>query len=364
MGALVNTLVSVVIPTKNRRDLLLETLASIRAQTYDDWEAIVVDDGSNDGTAECVRALTKVDARIRFLPRASTLPGANVCRNEGLALSTGSYVIFLDSDDLLGPKCMEDRVRTMAEHLDLDFAVFLGEYFLAQPGDLGLLHNMPTERDDIDRSLSLDYPWGTASPIWRRAALERIGPWDESLPRFQDWEFHLRALIKGLRYRVFTKVDVFLRRGHRGELSTAEKHERTQRTLRAVQAFYPRLRAMLREARCLTPERDAALAALYLYLAESWVGEGNCAEALAVWKACRDAGLVSGRRFSWGTLLLLLHRPPILRSVMYRWIGPWWKARNRLALGPSTFQKVSVPAEWRCRYDAEWLARLRQLSRP
>jgi glycosyltransferase involved in cell wall biosynthesis len=97
-------LVSVVIPTRNRRDLLLRAIESVRHQTHPRWEIVVVDDRSTDGTAEAVLALA--DARIRLIVNRERC-GAGFSRNYGAALSHGDYVAFLDSDDYWLP----DKLR-------------------------------------------------------------------------------------------------------------------------------------------------------------------------------------------------------------------------------------------------------------
>jgi glycosyltransferase involved in cell wall biosynthesis len=100
--------ISVVMPTWNRRALLLEAIASVRAQTFGDWELIVVDDGSTDDTDAAVAALD--DARIRLLRRPHTGNVAR-CRNEGVANARGPWLAFLDSDDLWAERKLEVQLE-------------------------------------------------------------------------------------------------------------------------------------------------------------------------------------------------------------------------------------------------------------
>ena len=90
---------SIVIPTYNRADLIDLTLDSVLAQTFAEFEILVVDDGSTDHTAAVVRAYT--DSRLHYLPKVNEERGA--ARNYGLARAQGEYVLFLDSDDLFHP---------------------------------------------------------------------------------------------------------------------------------------------------------------------------------------------------------------------------------------------------------------------
>src|SRR5690349_20493006 len=128
--------VSLVTPTKNRLQLLRAAMASVAAQTFTDWEHVIVDDGSDDGTGEAISALAASDPRIRYLPRTVQARGANVCRNIGIRESRGEFVIMLDSDDLLRPDCLERRVQTMRDNKSLGFAVFRAGVFMQKPGDL------------------------------------------------------------------------------------------------------------------------------------------------------------------------------------------------------------------------------------
>lgn len=81
---------SIIIPVKDRRELIEQTLASLQAQTLRDWEAVVVDDGSTDGTIEAIEARAADDARIRLIRREGQRRGAPVCRNLGARAARGA----------------------------------------------------------------------------------------------------------------------------------------------------------------------------------------------------------------------------------------------------------------------------------
>src|SRR6185312_8642273 len=130
-----NPLVSVVTPTKNRAKLLAETLDSVAAQTLGAWEHIVVDDGSDDGTAELMAARSSADPRVRYIRRDRAPAGANACRNIGIRAARAPLVVMLDSDDLLAPKALAVRVRLAERNDDLDFVTFQGTAFVDRPDD-------------------------------------------------------------------------------------------------------------------------------------------------------------------------------------------------------------------------------------
>lgn len=100
-------LVSVIIPAFNRSKSLLGAIDSVLNQTFFDLELLVVDDFSTDDTAEMVQTLSKAESRLRYIP--NQLKGANNARNLGMELSTGKYLVFLDSDDKLCPTMVESH---------------------------------------------------------------------------------------------------------------------------------------------------------------------------------------------------------------------------------------------------------------
>jgi glycosyltransferase involved in cell wall biosynthesis len=201
-----STLISVIIPTKDRWTFLQETMGSLAAQTHSNWEAIIVDDGSGDKTENHVRNLGIQDPRFKYFARTTQPPGASSCRNIGFSLSRGDYVIFLDSDDLLDPDCLMNRLQAMSKQ-DVGFAVFMTRVFNTIPGDDDRLWNNFTDEPDLQRYLNQDIPWNTSGPIWSRKTLETIGPWDEECQSGQDWEFHVRALVTGIKYRKIAQID-------------------------------------------------------------------------------------------------------------------------------------------------------------
>lgn len=97
---------SVIIPTYNRSNYLTAAIQSIQKQSYIDWECIVVDDGSTDGTAMIVQKMIESDSRIKYLYQTNS--ERSIARNNGVKHSEGSYICFLDSDDLFKPNHLED----------------------------------------------------------------------------------------------------------------------------------------------------------------------------------------------------------------------------------------------------------------
>ncbi|HNW74002.1 MAG TPA: glycosyltransferase family A protein [Bacteroidales bacterium] len=217
-------IISVIIPNYNRGDLLASTLDSLRLQDFGDWEAIVVDDGSTDNSRDIVNEWMLKDPRIRFAARDREPAGAPVCRNTGLHHAKGGFVIFLDSDDLLSPKALSQRISVIREHPDLDFWVFPMLMFRDDPHKAATLWNIDQGDSDLHRFLILDAPWQTTGPIWRKEAVQRIGGFTEGLACWQDVDFHLKALIAGLKGQKFYDLppDAFYRQHETQSISQGE----------------------------------------------------------------------------------------------------------------------------------------------
>lgn len=195
--------VSILTPSFNREDLVAETLESVIAQTWPHWEMLVVDDGSSDRTKDVVAEYAARDSRIRLFDRTWQPKGACTCRNEGVSMCGGDYVMFLDTDDIIEPFCLENRVKAMESDPELDFAIFPGLMFEKVPGDLGLWWNIDKPEDELTRQFRGDAIAQGTGVLWRRESFVRIGMWDLELMLWQDIELFFRAYIQGYRYTKF-----------------------------------------------------------------------------------------------------------------------------------------------------------------
>lgn len=205
-------LVSIIIPLFNRADMVKETLNSVIAQTYAHWEALVVDDGSDDNSQQVIESFVTQDERIRFFQRHRPPKGANTCRNIGIENAKGEYLIFLDSDDWLAPWCLEQRVKIMLNNDALDFGVFQMLIVDEYKPKRGKLFNTDSYEKDLYRFFRIDTVWAITGPIWKKKVLQELNGFDESLACWQDLELNLRALKAGVRYKKFLnmKPDCYL----------------------------------------------------------------------------------------------------------------------------------------------------------
>lgn len=218
--------ISIIVPVYNREDFLDFTIKSVLSQTYSNWELILVDDGSTDNSVEICKKYEKIDSRVKLLFRDQSLKGASVCRNIGLQFSSSSWVMFLDSDDLLAPWCLQQRVNKIIKNVDCDFLVFPMLLFKHEITDMLILQNVNTDENPLDRFLKRENVWLMSSVIWSKKFLLSIGGFSESLLSFQDWELNIRALLKTENYIFFDQAvpDNFYRQ-HSNTISNSRHTE-------------------------------------------------------------------------------------------------------------------------------------------
>jgi glycosyltransferase involved in cell wall biosynthesis len=205
--------VSVCIPTYNRRHYLEQTLASIFAQTYKDFEVVVVDDGSTDGTAEMIK---NAGYNVRYFWQENA--GDAVARNTLIELAKGHYISFIDSDDLLMPDALERMVKT-AESEDEPVIVY-GPYIRINEQDnvTGRCKRI-LRTGHITRYLFEDILVHSCGSMFPKKILQETGGFDTSLPVCSDYDLWLRL---STRYRfVALKEPTFKRRRHSSNLSAA-----------------------------------------------------------------------------------------------------------------------------------------------
>ncbi len=193
--------VSVIIPTFNRASLLRETLDSVMAQTINNWECIVVDDGSTDGTDELMKEYVK-DPRFIFLRRPSDFKkGGNTCRNYGLKYARGEYIQFLDSDDLISKNKLEEQIKALKEVRTDAIAISKWEYFkdsIHSLPDSGVKPTYINFEHPLDL-LRIFAKHGTFLPqhtfLIRKELIDQVGYWNEDLIINQDGEFFARIIV-------------------------------------------------------------------------------------------------------------------------------------------------------------------------
>ncbi len=199
-----NPLVSIIIPTYNRAHFIGETLESVLAQTYSNWECIVVDDGSFDYTEELMEFYNQKDARIQYYHRPNNKPkGANACRNYGFDLSKGDYVNWFDSDDVMFTEFLEKKLTLFLNNKDIDL-VFCGFKVSGLNKNWHKIYQLNTYEKLIDIALYRNIKLNTPSFLYKRKLVVN-SKFDENLTRAQDLDFVFKVIssVPYLNWKVY-----------------------------------------------------------------------------------------------------------------------------------------------------------------
>jgi glycosyltransferase involved in cell wall biosynthesis len=234
------SLVSIIIPTRNRAALLRQTILSVLDQTWAETEIIVVDEASEDDTEAVLDRFAK---EIRVV-RHDTPQGPSAARNVGVDTSSGEYVIFLDDDDLLHPRHVEELVQ-FAEDLPSGHIAASGwrRFRVSEAGvEIGAVVRPPEtwEAPGAIRAIFGHDPgclvWGP-SALWPRSLVTEI-QWDEELFTNGDVDFYSRVLLRGAKF-AGTESGMAYYRSHRGVSVSGKSASRSQSG-----------RSMISSARC------------------------------------------------------------------------------------------------------------------
>ena len=196
-----NARVSVIIATYNFGKYLPEAMESVFRQTFQDWELIVVDDGSTDKTSEIVRPYLS-NNRVRYIfQRNKGLPAA---RNTGIKAASGEYIQFLDADDLIHNEKLEMQSRYLDHKKDVD--VIFSDHYLFKDEEPEVLIKPPPWKSnkDIKAEMLRGNFIVVNSPLTRRKAIDGVGGFDETLTSTEDWDLWLRMLLSGV---VFARLN-------------------------------------------------------------------------------------------------------------------------------------------------------------
>lgn len=252
-----NHLVSVIIPCYNAEQYVEEMLQSVLAQTYENLEIILINDGCTDQTVE---ALSKfVDPRLRIIHQKNK--GTNAARNRGVVESHGDYLMFLDADDLLHKDKIAEQLMYVEDHGER--AIYSGCWMRFR----STIHNASLKRNPLFKSFSdpIDFTctmWQTQSMmqpgVWliHKSLIEKAGKWSEDLWSDDDGDFIVKLLCHSQKVVYCEKSILYYRTGHQGQKSTGNslqqlnsrykaallqtqtllKHENSTRTRKAAAA--------------------------------------------------------------------------------------------------------------------------------
>lgn len=177
--------ISIIVPCYNGEKFLRETLDCLQKQTIEDWECVIVNDGSTDGSLDIIKEYAANDPRYTYIDKHNE--GPSIARNAGIAASAGKYILPFDADDLIAPSYAEKAINYLEEHSDCKLVYCKCDYF----GDT----NGPFELRSYNY---YDLPYLNTifcSCVYRRSDFDKTSGYNPNMAsRHEDWDFLLSLL--------------------------------------------------------------------------------------------------------------------------------------------------------------------------
>lgn len=289
--------VSVIIPAYNQGHYLSQAIQSVLDQTCQDFEIIVVDDGSTDHTRQVAQSFT--DLRVRYVYK--TNGGLSSARNAGIRHAAGRFLTYLDSDDLFLPEKLSLLLAALQERPE--WGLVAGQAVLIdENGDrLGEIFDTPLPEDTTQ--LLLGNPLHVGSVMVRREWQERVGFFDETLRSYEDWDMWLRLARAGCQMGWMPKP-VSLYRFHRAQM-TRNGEQMTAATFAVLNKTFSDMELLPEAWKAM---RDEAYSRAYLRAAAQAYNSQTFAQAKTYMsEAARlnpallanEAGLLAGLVAGW-----------------------------------------------------------------
>lgn len=196
-----NPIVTIIMATYNRGHFIVETLQSIQAQTFYDWECLIVDDGGTDNTPEVIAPILENDNRFQFLKRPFNYKkGLSGCRNFGLDLAKGEYIIFFDDDDMVHPANLKTCLEVI-EANTVDFCHYQKlSYEVQQPIIETKLITIQQylSKIGIEKIITQEIGLASCTVMWKKQCFENCR-FNEKLMYAEEWECYSRLITEGFK---------------------------------------------------------------------------------------------------------------------------------------------------------------------
>ena len=230
-------LVSVIIPTYNRAHLIAETLDSVSAQTYQNWECIIVDDGSSDNTDEVVGEYVNKDNRFKYYHRPEEhLPGGNGARNYGFKMSQGEYVNWFDSDDLMVAEKFKNQIDIFNRSSKIDVVFSNFQFFKSDKSESKKLTTITISKENFIKKYVLKKTLAPInSALWQKKTILNF-QFNEQLIQYQEYEYFGRIFSSEPNISFCDKSYVLVRVNHESITTTKINLSQVQRSVSHIAA--------------------------------------------------------------------------------------------------------------------------------
>ena len=202
-------LISIIVTFYNQAYYIAKTLESIKLQTYTNWECIIVDDGSEDDSAELIKEFIKYDKRFTYLVQDNQ--GVARARNNGFALATGCFINFIDGDDTFLPDKLKEQIQVFKDNPEIAVCICDHQFYLEKQE---VYKYYEFEKLTIKPLEQILFKWHNGVAFPPHAALYKRSLWeDQKAPfpedynhRCEDWVFNVLLALKDVNYYMLDKV--------------------------------------------------------------------------------------------------------------------------------------------------------------
>lgn len=261
--------ISVIIPAYNSETTIQETIESVQKQTFSDFEIIVIDDGSQDGTVELVKSLVKLEPRLKIFCYENA--GVAVARNRGIELAQGEFISLLDADDLWTPNKLELQLKALKNHPKAGVA-YSWTNPIDEQGKILFLGTRPVWEGNVyGELLQTNFISNGSNILVRREAIESIYGFPSDFPIASDWDFYLKLAFKWS-FVVVPQYQILYRQRSNSMSSNIEAL--MQANLAVLEKAYEIAPAQLQSS------RNKSLSNLYLYFAELYLKRSTDAKSI------------------------------------------------------------------------------------
>ncbi|NEO89375.1 MAG: glycosyltransferase [Moorea sp. SIO3G5] len=250
--------ISVIVPVYNGEKTILETIQSIQAQTFSDFELIVINDGSTDGTLDVISTVN--DHRLKVFSYENG--GLPVARNRGIRRSTGEFITFIDADDLWKPDKLELQLAALQKNPEAGVAYSWTAFIDENSKFLFAWQPLYWEGNVYPQLLIRNFISSGSNIMVKRKYIEAAGEFDPSLKSVEDWDYYLR-LAALCHFALVPKYQILYRRSSQSMTSKVDVMEKANLIVieRAFKAAPPELKSL----------KNKSLANAYRYLAKQCI---------------------------------------------------------------------------------------------
>jgi glycosyltransferase involved in cell wall biosynthesis len=225
--------ISVVIPVYNCEKTIRETIASVLEQTFQDFELLVVDDGSQDATIDAINHIQ--DRRLKIFSQSHA--GISASRNYGIDQASGEFIAFLDADDLWSSDKLESQLEALEKNPQASVAYSWTDFIDESSQFLHPGLHVTANGDVYAKLLVLNFLESGSNALIRREALDKVGGFDGYMDSFEDWDLYVR-LASQHHFVTVPVPQILYRRSSSSKSSNIAQHEAAG--LRAIEMAFDR----------------------------------------------------------------------------------------------------------------------------